>query len=231
MEPQLIRKIDAVVANSTFYEEYCKNLTDKSYYIGQGCDLRLFVKDKIQTVPDDIKHISKPIIGYVGVLDAERLDETIIKIIAEADPNWNVVLVGPSDESFKNSVLHQYPNVHFLGWKSIEELPAYINAFDVCMNPQWINNITRGNYPLKIDEYLAMGKPVVATRTKAMKFFEAYTYLADQPEEYPGLIRKALAEHTEEKSGQRMEFAHGHTWENCTTEIYKVIREHDNQAI
>jgi teichuronic acid biosynthesis glycosyltransferase TuaH len=226
MEPELIKKVDAVVANSTFYDEYCQTLTEKSYYIGQGCDLRLFVKNKERKVPEDMKHISGPIIGYVGVLDAERLDEKIIKVIARENSAWNIVLVGPSDEFFKQSSLHQYTNIHFLGWKHINELPDYIEAFDICMNPQSINNITRGNYPLKIDEYLAMGKPVVATRTKAMKLFENYTYLADKPEEYPSLIRKALLENNKEKENQRIDFANSHTWENCVSEIYKVMSAH-----
>ena len=83
-----------------------------------------------------------------------------------------------------------------------------------------------GNYPLKIDEYLAMGKPVVATRTKAMKLFEEYTYLADKPEEYPDLIKKALAGDSKEKHRQRIAFAQTHTWENSMSELYKVILNH-----
>ena len=145
--------------------------------------------------------------------------------MAKANPGWNIVMVGPLDESFEKSHLQQYPNVHFLGWRSLDDLADYVEAFDVCINPQLVNHITRGNYPLKIDEYLAMGKPVVATRTKAMKLFEAYTYLADAPEEYPALIQKAFDEHSPEKEKERMAFARKHTWENCVNEIYKVIEK------
>lgn len=226
MEPELIKKVDAVVANSTYYSEYCSTLTPASYYIGQGCDLKLFVKKEDRAIPEDLKLIAGPIIGYVGVVYSERLDEKIIELIAAENPNWNIVLAGPMDDFFKQSRLHQYANVHFLGWKPIEQVPDYMEAFDVCINPQLINNITRGNYPLKIDEYLAMGKPVVATRTKAMKLFEDYTYLADKPEEYTSLIKRALSENNPEKEKARIAFANSHTWENCVTKVYEVILNH-----
>ncbi|MEI9942620.1 MAG: glycosyltransferase [Chitinophagaceae bacterium] len=226
MEPQLIKKVDAIVANSTYYSEYCATLTPHSYFIGQGCDLRLFVKKENREVPEDIKHLSGPIIGYVGVVFSERLDEKILIHLADENPNWNIVLAGPEDDFFKASSLHERKNVHFLGFKSIDQVPDYLAAFDVCMNPQLINKITRGNYPLKIDEYLAMGKPVVATRTKAMKFFEDYSYLADKPEDYTPLIKKALAENTPEKAKARIAFANSHTWENCVKKVYEVIANH-----
>jgi glycosyltransferase involved in cell wall biosynthesis len=93
----------------------------------------------------------------------------------------------------------------------------------VCINPQLLNTITRGNYPLKIDEYLAMGKPVVASRTRAMKLFEEYTYLADKPEEYVSLIEKALAEDSEKNRVRRIKFAQSHTWKNSMDKLYSVI--------
>ena len=75
-----------------------------------------------------------------------------------------------------------------------------------------------------------MGKPVVATRTKAMKLFEAYTYLADQPEDYPALIQKALEENNPQKEQERMSFARTHTWESCVNEIYKAISKEEAPA-
>ena len=98
------------------------------------------------------------------------------------------------------------------------------------MNPQLKNDITKGNYPLKIDEYLAMGKPVIATRTIAMKLFEDYTYLADKPEDYSGLVKKALKENSKEKEEQRIAFANSHTWENCVNKVYEIISNHFKAA-
>ena len=226
LEPQLLKKADIVVANSSYYAEYCSQYNKHSYYIGQGCNLELFDADISYERPEDISHISTPIIGYTGFLDSARLDEEILKLIASSHPEWNIVLVGPQDDFFSKSDLHSFANIHFIGRKNLEQLPGYINIFDVCINPQFKNEITKGNYPLKIDEYLAMGKPVVATRTKAMKLFEDYTYLADKPEEYIHLIKEALEKNNNSKKEERIAFARSHSWKNSMSELYKAIAQH-----
>ncbi|MFL5742656.1 MAG: glycosyltransferase family 1 protein, partial [Flavisolibacter sp.] len=71
----------------------------------------------------------------------------------------------------------------------------------------------------------AMGRPVVATRTKTMELFEDYTYLAAVPEDYPALIERALKEDSRESQQKRIEFARTHTWENSVGELYKRIEE------
>lgn len=223
LEPELIRKADLTVANSLYLRDYCAGYNQQSYYIGQGCNLELFDAGRKYAQPGELKNISPPLIGYAGNLTAERLDIEIIEGIAAADPSWNVVLLGPEDEAFKKSRLHEMKNVHFLGRKPIDQLPAYIAHFDVCINPQQINPITVGNYPLKVDEYLAMGKPVVATATKTMELFREHTYLAPAAKDYPPLIRKALTEDSAEKSRARIAFAHTHTWDNCMNALYEVM--------
>jgi glycosyltransferase involved in cell wall biosynthesis len=229
LEPELISKADLAVANSTYLTEYCSGFNKDSHYIGQGCNLELFDHSKPYPVPQEISHIASPIIGYVGAVIAYRLDENIIRIIAESNPSWNVVLVGPEDDVFQNSSLHQMPNVHFIGRKPIEELPGFVAAFDVCINPQLLSPITIGNYPLKVDEYLAMGKPVVATRTKTMEMFEEYTYLADKAADYPGLIKKALNEDSLEMQNKRIAFAQKHTWFNSVAELGKLILQKEKE--
>ncbi len=167
--------------------------------------------------------IPRPVIGYVGALQSIRLDIELLAYIAQQRPQWSIVLVGPEDDAFKASNLHSIKNVHFVGAKKPEELPAYINAFDVCLNPQIVNQVTIGNYPRKIDEYLAMGKPVVATATRAMSIFAEHTYLAETKEQYVTLIEKALIADNSELQAQRWAFAATHTWENNVKEIYKAI--------
>lgn len=225
LEPELIRKADLTVANSLYYAEYCSKFNKHSTYIGQGCKLDLFDAEKVKEIPAELRALSKPIIGYVGALDSSRLDHNIIRILAKANANWQIVLVGPQDEAFEQSDLHQISNIHFLGRKAMEQLPAYIKGFDVCMNPQLINLVTSGNYPLKIDEYLAMGKPVVATKTKAMELFQEYTYLAQNPEEYPSLVEKALKESTIHSATKGTLFAKSHTWENSIRTMYSAVKE------
>lgn len=231
LEPEMIKMADAAVANSLYLAEYCSSFNSNSFYIGQGCDLDLFDAEKEHSLPDELKKIASPIIGYVGALITERLDVGIIETIARANPLWNVVLVGPEDENFKKSILHEMPNVYFLGRKSMEQLPAFIKNFDVCINPQLINNVTIGNYPLKVDEYLAMGKPVVATSTKTMELFKDHTYLAEKPQDYPLLVEKALEENNVELQQARIAFAKTHTWENCLKEIGNVVTKMESAPV
>lgn len=224
LEPELIAKNDICVANSTFLAEYCRKFNPNSFYVGQGCDLDIFTEDKDKAAPADIASAKRPVIGYVGALQSIRLDKVIIAHIAVSRPDWTVALVGPEDELFKASDLHQLNNVIFTGIKPISELPDYINAFDVCINPQLVNEVTIGNYPRKIDEYLAIGKPVVATATTAMETFSEFVYLARTKEDYVSLIEKALAENSAVLQQQRREFALEHTWENSVAEIYKAVQ-------
>jgi glycosyltransferase involved in cell wall biosynthesis len=222
-EDKLMKKSDLIVSNSMYLNDIAKVSNSNSVYVGQGCDISQFDIDIISSVPDDIKLISSPIIGYIGALKSSRLSVDIIEHIALSTPEWNIVLVGPEDETFASSNLHNIKNIHFLGSKDESELPNYLNVFDVAINPQILNKLTIGNYPRKIDEYLAMGKPVVATLTKTMEVFKNFTYLAQNKEEYVDLIKKALCDNTNEKSESRIKFAHNHTWENNVDEIYKAI--------
>lgn len=223
LEPKIIRESDAVVANSLYLQDYSLESNKESYYVGQGCEVEMFDPALVAHEPNDISKMKGPVVGYVGNLLSMRLDIPLIYDIANRRPDWNIVLVGPEDEDFQNSELHKLSNVHFSGRKDPEELPAYIKRFDVCINPQLVNPLTIGNYPRKIDEYLAMGKPVVATRTKAMEFFANYTYLASTPDEYIEHIQHALDEKDETRTQQRIAFARSHTWKNSVEEIYKVI--------
>lgn len=225
IEAELIAKSDLCTANSTYLADYCRQFNPNSYYVGQGCDLSLFNPNLMVDIPEDIKTIKAPIIGYVGALVGLRLDIKLLEFIAENRPQWSIVLVGPEDDNFKNSRLHSYPNVHFLGAKKMEELPLYVKAFDVCINPQLVNEVTIGNYPRKIDEYLAMGKPTVATSTTAMEVFADYCYLAKNKEGYIKSIEAALSANSAEEAARRRDFAMTHTWENNVEEIYKAINE------
>lgn len=224
LEPKLVAKADVVVNNSTLYTEYGAQFTKHSYMVGQGCDVSLFNDEGGQIpIADDLKAIPKPIIGYVGFLSSRRLDIDLLVHMAKTKKEWQIVLVGPEDDNFKNSELHQIENVHFLGSRDSSVLPNYIKGFDVCMNPQLINDATIGNYPRKIDEYLAMGKPTAATATKAMEYFKENTYLAKTHEEWVLEVQKALDEDSEALQKQRTACGMSHSWENNVKEIYKYI--------
>ncbi|WP_159467674.1 glycosyltransferase [Dyadobacter sp. 3J3] len=222
-EPILISKSDVCVANSTYLADYCKKYNAQSYYVGQGCDLDIFLEGINSRVPKDMVSVKGPRIGYVGALQSLRLDLDLLHHIAVTRPDWTIVLVGPEDKEFLKSDLHKLSNVIFTGSRNLEELPAYINSFDVCINPQLLNEVTIGNYPRKIDEYLAVGKPTVATKTDAMNVFSEHVYLGKTKEEYIALIELALKENSDKKTQERRDFASSHTWENSVNEINKAI--------
>jgi len=223
LEPRLIAKSDVCVANSTYLADYCRQYNPHSYYVGQGCELDIFSRASYP-IPSDVQPVTTPVIGYVGALQSLRLDLVLLEQIARAKPAWQIVLVGPEDDAFRTSTLHSLANVHFLGSKPPADLPAYINSFDVCLNPQVVNEVTRGNYPRKIDEYLAMGKPVVATKTGFMQaVFSGHTYLCENVDEYIAAIEKALAENSPVLQQERKDFAASHSWENNVKEIYRAI--------
>ena len=225
LEPELIAKSDLTVANSHSLTDYSLKHNSNSYYFGMGCNIELFNGRKDFPLPDDMQNIPRPIIGYTGVLTSLRIDVDIIKAIAKANSSYSVVLVGPYDLLKEKSEIENFPNIYFLGKKPVDALPSYIQAFDVCINPQAINDITVVNYPLKIDEYLAMGKPVVATKTEAMEMFSDYIYLAEKPKDYPALIEEALVKDNYQLKEERMHLAASHTWEIAVEKIYSAINK------
>lgn len=226
MEPQLAKKYDAVVSNSTYLANYLKKHNEHSFMVGQGCSLELFNPDNSELkVPDDLRAISKPIIGYIGYLTCIRLDIDLLIHLSEHNKEYSIVLIGPEDDEFKKSRLHELENVYFLGSRNEEELPAYLKGFDVAINPQIINELTVGNYPRKIDEYLAMGKPTIVTYTETMDYFEGNVYMSRSFDEFSSQIALALKEDSKELQEQRKACAREHTWENNAKNIYQVMEK------
>jgi len=224
LEPAVVKDADLLTTNSEFFAAFGLQYNAHSYMVGQGCDVSHFSDENDAIIiPNEFKDIPKPVIGYVGSLTTLRLDIALLEHMANERKNWSIVLVGPEDEDFKNSNLHTLSNVYFLGRKDESELPNYVKGFDVAMNPQLSNNLTIGNYPRKIDEYLAMGKPIIATQTKAMEMFKECVYLGATKEEYITLIESALAENTPALAEKRIAFAKSHTWVNNVSAIYSAI--------
>lgn len=230
LEPLLAAKSDIVLANSTYFAERFKQYNPNTYPIETGVDLQLYDASINRKCPGDMQAIPRPIIGYVGFITGIRLDSDLLYEIAKERSQYSFVLVGPEDELFAQHRLHTLNNVHFLGKKEVRELPGYVQHFDVCINPQLVNDITIGNYPLKIDEYLAMGKPAVATSTHTMRdIFSEQVHLASGQTEYLSAIDRALTETTDaEKKERRVQFAHSHSWANSVNKIYRIIETYQS---
>jgi glycosyltransferase involved in cell wall biosynthesis len=231
VEAELCRQADVVVANSAYLGDYAREHNPHSYDIGQGCVLAQYDATVEHTVPTDLTAVPRPTIGYTGFLTEMRLDIDLLLTIARERPHWNLVLIGPEDEAFQRSALHGLPNVFFLGSKRPDQLAAYLQHFDVCINPQLANELTQGNYPLKIDEYLAMGRPVVATHTRAMDLFAPYTYLAHSTADWLRLLEQALAEAGPRPAAEGIAFAQSHTWAASAQAMYQALAATQLQAV
>jgi len=231
LEPVIVANSDLNMANSTLFCEEIRKYNPEVYLLETGVNLDLYDYRRTYLVPKELQEIPKPIIGYVGSIDSTRLDVELMCILAERRPDYSYVLTGPEDDVFRKSRLHGMKNVYFTGSRSLNELPTYISAFDVCLNPQEVNEITLGNYPLKIDEYLAIGKPTVATTTHIMtEVFKEQVHLADNPEDYLLKIDLAIEESTDtELRKKRIEFAFTHSWECRIKEMYEIIEDFEKK--
>jgi len=215
LEPALMKKSDAVVCNSYDFTNRAKQYNLHSYYIGNGFDVMQYNGNVLHSIPDELKNIPEPRIGYVGALITLRLDLALMIDMAKSNPTFSYILIGWEDDDFKKSELHKLTNVYFLGKKHTKDIPAYIQYSNVCINPQVINEITKSNFPLKVVEYLAMGKPVVATGTNTMReLFSKQSYLANGTEAFKNQVQKALLEDNLSLQEERKTFAKGFSWEN-----------------
>ena len=223
LEAATIALCTMVAANTAYLANYAKEWNSNSFDIGQGFYLNPALKE---AVPDDLYSIPGPVIGYVGYISTLRIDEAILSGIATAFPQCSLVLVGQTDEYNLPEGIAEIPNIYFLGRKPVTEVHRYIRGFDICINPQKLNPVTNGNYPRKIDEYLALGKPVVATKTAAMALFKDHVSLCTTPAEFIAAIAEILRSPDTHGSisarQQRMEFAGSHTWGRSMARLYNA---------
>ena len=143
--------------------------------------------------PADQAGIAHPRIGYCGVID-ERMDLALVDAVAEAHPEWQLIMLGPVVKIAPES-LPSRANIHWLGGKKYKELPAYLAGWDAAMLPFAHNASTRFISPTKTPEYLAAGKPVVSTsiRDVVRPYGElALVHIADSAEEFSAAIDRAL---------------------------------------
>jgi UDP-galactopyranose mutase len=118
----------------------------------------------MQFDPADQEELSRPRLGFFGVID-ERFDVDLLDRIAGMRPDWSFVMVGPVVK-IDPADLPKRPNIHYLGGKKYEQLPAYLSGWDVALMPFAMNESTQFISPTKTPEYLAGGKPVVSTPIK-----------------------------------------------------------------
>jgi glycosyltransferase involved in cell wall biosynthesis len=136
------------------------------------------------------------------------------------------VLIGPvKSGQVDEARLRLYPNIHLLGEKPRAELPGYFKGLAVALIPYNANELTRNIFPLKLFEYLAAGVPVVVGGLPELRRFEGTIGVADELQDYPALVRRAIAEDGDEKRAARVALAAENTWDHRAREISALVEE------
>jgi teichuronic acid biosynthesis glycosyltransferase TuaH len=177
-------------------------------------------------VPPEIKGITKPIIGYIGNI-CLRQDYDLLYKIAQTFHDQVLLMVGPrNDRNYNKYDFSQFKNVIFTGPKKLEELPAYLAHMDVTILPFLVNDLTRSIYPLKLNEYLAAGKPVVSTNfSPDVQSFSEVVYISSSHEEFLDNIRRGLTMDTEDKRQRRIQSVERNSWEGRVKEFWELVEK------
>jgi UDP-galactopyranose mutase len=194
LEQDLIKRADVVFTGGFSLYEAKRHLHDNLHPFPSSVDSAHFrtARSGISD-PADQTAIGRPRLGFYGVVD-ERLDLDLIRTVAEARPDWSLVMVGPIVKISEDEV-PRAPNIHYLGQKAYAELPAYLSAWDVALMPFAINEATRFISPTKTPEYLASGRPVVSTPiTDVKRHWGAVSgvFIAGSPDEFIAACERAL---------------------------------------
>ena len=161
-EDKFFATADLIFSISEAISERAKPFAHFVYSFPAGVDIEKFSSsDSYQSAPVDMASLQRPIIGYVGAL-SDVFDQQQIIELAKALVNATILLVGPRYTNL--SALEGIPNIVLLGERPHDQIPAYINSFDVALIPYVVNDFTDSVYSCKLNEYLAMGKPVVSTK-------------------------------------------------------------------
>ena len=170
-----------------------------------------------------MKDISGIILGVVGTFD-ERVDIELLEFILENIEEAILLLVGPIQTSIGK--LGKHPRVLRVGKRRYEEIPSFIKRFDVALIPYRINEVTKAVYPVKLHEYLILGKPVVATDLPELEQFSDIIRIANTKEKYLHLVRLAIREKDKEIRQKRIKVAKENSWEQRTSQIIKILQQY-----
>jgi UDP-galactopyranose mutase len=162
LEAELMQAADVVFTGGTRLYEARRDSHDNLHCFPSSVDTSHFMAARAPLPePSDQQVIARPRLGFYGVID-ERIDLDLVAAVAVARPDWNLVLVGPIAK-IQAADLPRLPNIHYLGQKNYDELPAYLAGWDVALMPFADNEATAFISPTKTPEYLAGGRPVVST--------------------------------------------------------------------
>lgn len=233
-EAEILKLSDLVFASCQQLAQNAAQLNSNVYLSPHGVNLEAFPLDvqlDAHVCPVELSQLPRPTIGYVGGLH-RHVDLGLLEKMARLKPDWSWVFVGSVQIPLGD--LADLPNVRFLGQKGHAELVYYIREFDVCIVPYANTEATATVLPTKINEYLAVGKPVVATDIPAVREFNELhqvltlaSGISGCHEEFLAGIESALAlSRDADQIARRRTVAAGADWKLRLEEISEVIETH-----
>ena len=230
LEKQAMKDADLTMVTSSELKRLSEQHTKHVYLLPNAANVRLFQKALLHSLPmpDEIRKLptDKKIIGYAGNI-CHRIDYALLVKIAKRHHDKILLMIGPfANDSYKLSGLDKLPNVVFTGKKKLEELPAYLKYTHCCIIPFLCNQLTRSIYPLKINEYLSTGKPVVTTNfSQDILSFRDVAYTSENHEEFLRNIDRAVSEDSEDLRLKRLLSARDNNWEDRARQFTAIVEE------
>ncbi|HVF66993.1 MAG TPA: glycosyltransferase family 1 protein [Pyrinomonadaceae bacterium] len=225
LESELMSRADLVFTGGQSLYEAKRDRHPRVHAFPSSIDAEHFGSARgVSEEPADQTGIPRPRLGFFGVID-ERLDIELIDEVARLRPDWQLVMVGPVVKIDPAALPHR-ENIHYLGMKSYEELPAYLSGWDVALLPFARNESTRFISPTKTPEYLAAGKPVVSTSIRdVVRPYgqEGYVRIADTAEEFVAACEAALIEDAAERCGRVDPFLSQTSWDGTWASMNALI--------
>jgi glycosyltransferase involved in cell wall biosynthesis len=231
LEARLLRRADLVFTVSPGLRARRIGLNPNTFVVRNGVDAEYFAKALAPetVVPPEIASIRRPIIGCISRVVPEYFDAGLLRAVCRRRPNWSLVVIGPEcppqiSGGEDLQLLKAEPNVHFLGARPFESLPAYLKAMDVCTIPYRVTGNTELADPLKLYEYLAAGKPIVSVPRDFAGDVRPFVYPAADADEWIDAIEQALALDSPELRASRQAVAHENTWDKRIDQISHLVR-------
>lgn len=226
-ERLLLEKADLVFTGGQSLYEAKKEKHERAFPFPSSIDAAHFKQARdVKEEPEDQKSIARPRLGYYGVID-ERIDLELLDKAAEMRPEWQFIMIGPVVKISEDD-LPRRENIHYLGGKNYQELPAYLAGWDVALMPFALNESTKYISPTKTPEYLAAGKPVVSTpiRDVVRPYGElGLVHIAQTAEEFVAASEAALSENEEARLKQVDEFLSEISWDKTWGQMTDLIQE------
>jgi glycosyltransferase involved in cell wall biosynthesis len=229
-ESRLLKTSDVVLIHSKTLLAKKGHLNQATYYVPNGVDFSHYRKVMSDTGVhlDEFDAIPRPRVGYVGIIK-HQIDLKLLSEIARKRRDWSIVLIGPvnacHDIQTEIALLQNERNVYFLGAKKPEELPAYIKHLDVCLMCYRKTDYTKFIYPMKLHEYLACGKPVVATELENLKEFSHVLSFAEGTEDWVQKIEEARDQSIGQREPERIAVARENSWDARVETIRSIFDE------